>query len=228
LSEYFNDRALLVFVGVIGPFISIAMVLAYFPQVLFPSGPRPLEVFRRLIRNAQPGRRIEQTSPGIVSPGIVRIDETAPVERPYAVYRRRSHLLSQAETRFYHVLLEAVGTNYTVMSKVRLADVLDTVPGLRGADWSAAIARIQSKHVDFLVVDVASTEIACVVELDDRSHQQAKRMARDEFVDGALEGCAVPVFRVPARASYDPATVRAGLHTSISRGVMLRRRMKTP
>jgi hypothetical protein len=127
LSEYFNDRALLVFVGVIGPFISIAMVLAYFPQVLFPSGPRPLEVFRRLIRNAQPGRRIEQTSPG-----IVLIDETAPVERPYAVYRRRSHLLSQAETRFYHVLLEAGGTNYTVMSKVRLADVLDTVPGLRG------------------------------------------------------------------------------------------------
>ena len=223
MSEYFNDRALLVFVGVIGPFISIAMVLAYFPQVLFPSGPRPLEVFRRLIRNAKPGRRIEQTSPG-----IVRIDETAPVERPYAVYRRRSHLLSQAETRFYHVLLEAGGTNYTVMSKVRLADVLDTVPGLRGADWSAAFARIQSKHVDFLVVDVASTEIACVVELDDRSHQQAKRRARDEFVDDALEGCAVPVFRVPARASYDPATVRAGLHTSISRGVMLRRRMKTP
>jgi hypothetical protein len=162
------------------------------------------------------------------STGIVRIDETPPVERPYAVYRRRSHLLSQAETRFYHVLLEAVGTNYTVMSKVRLADVLDTVPGLRGADWSAAFARIQSKHVNFLVVDVASTEIACVVELDDRSHQQAKRRARDEFVDDALEGCAVPVFRVPARASYDPATVRAGLHACIARGVMLRRRMKAP
>jgi len=74
-----------------------------------------------------------------------------------------------AEARFLRVLDEALGEEYRVFAKLRLADLLD-VRGERGAAWLRAFNQISAKHVDFVVCRRETLEVVAAVELDDRSH----------------------------------------------------------
>lgn len=49
------------------------------------------------------------------------------------------------------------------------------------------MAKVQSKHVDF-VICTRDMRIKAVLELDDSSHDQPGRRARDQFVDEVLNG----------------------------------------
>ncbi len=112
--------------------------------------------------------------------------------------------MSPGELAFYRTLLEAVGGRYAVCCKVRLADVLDCRP----AAWALGYGRlIAQKHLDFVLVDHATTRIVAAVELDDRSHARPKRRARDEFVNRATEAAGVRLYRVRAAASYNARRV---------------------
>jgi hypothetical protein len=117
-------------------------------------------------------------------------------------YQKEPTLFSPAERSFLGVLEQAVGDQYRVMGKVRLADVIKVQSGMNGRDRQSAFNRIQGKHVDFVVCKAQDLAIQCVVELDDQSHNMAKRQGRDEFVDKALHAARVPVYHIRARRSY--------------------------
>jgi len=119
----------------------------------------------------------------------------------------RADLFTAAEAAFFGVLMQAVGDRYLVLAKVRLADLV-RVKGLSGKDHVAASNRIQRKHVDFVLCDRRRLETMCVIELDDRSHEQRERRERDTFVDGVFEAAGIPMLRVPCRRTYDVAELR--------------------
>ncbi|QEM68564.1 DUF2726 domain-containing protein [Geobacter sp. FeAm09] len=50
-----------------------------------------------------------------------------------------------------------------------------------------------------------------VIELDDSTHQQAKRIARDEFLEAALEAAHVPIARFPVKRAYTLRELQAKL-----------------
>lgn len=122
-------------------------------------------------------------------------------------YQKEPHLFSPAERSFLGVLDQAVGNQYRVLGKVRLADVIK-VSGVNGRGWQSAFNRIQSKHVDFVVCDANDLAIQSVVELDDQSHERATRHGRDEFLDKAFQAAGVPVFHFSAKRSYVVAEVQ--------------------
>lgn len=126
-------------------------------------------------------------------------------------YQKESALFTPAERSFLGVLEQALGEQYRVMGKVRLADVLKVRPGLNGAVWQSAFNRIQSKHLDFIVCSAKDLTIQCAVELDDQSHDRAKRQARDGFVDQALQAAGVPIVHVAAKRSYSVPEVQGAL-----------------
>jgi hypothetical protein len=113
-----------------------------------------------------------------------------------------------AEARFLRVLDEALGEEYRVFAKLRLADLLD-VRGERGAAWLRAFNQISAKHVDFVVCRRETLEVVAAVELDDRSHQAPSRQRRDAFVDRAFATAQLPLVRVPVRRAYLPDEIRA-------------------
>ena len=76
--------------------------------------------------------------------------------------------------------------------------------------------RISQKHVDFVLVDVRSTEIVLVVELDDKTHRRRDRSERDEFLDRAFAAAGVDVLHVPAAANYDVGKLRSLLCNQLS------------
>jgi hypothetical protein len=125
-----------------------------------------------------------------------------------------------AEARFLRVLDDALGEEYRVFAKLRLADLLD-VRGERGAAWLRAFNQISAKHVDFVVCRRETLEVVAAVELDDRSHQAPDRQRRDAFVDRVFATAELPLVRVPVRRAYLPDEIRAMvLGVGTGRGAM--------
>jgi len=119
---------------------------------------------------------------------------------PPLPYYAKEHLCSKGEQAFYRVLMHAVPAGMGICMKTRLSDVI----GCTAEGWKSGYgAKISQKHVDFVIIDPLTTAILLVIELDDKTHQQADRQSRDLFVDRALAAAGVAILRVPAAREYD-------------------------
>jgi hypothetical protein len=120
-------------------------------------------------------------------------------------YYSRQTLLSKGEIVFYYTLIRSLPRGVVIAPKVRLADLVDCSPEARKAGFGA---RINQKHVDFVLIDAESTEFRLVIELDDQSHRQRRAIEADRFKDRTLAAAGIPILRVAAQASYSPADIR--------------------
>ena len=120
-------------------------------------------------------------------------------------------LMSPGELKFFRALEAAVGSQYRVFSKVRLADIVRPEKTGDNRAWYAAFGVIKSKHVDFVVCDPETLEFQLIVELDDKSHDRSDRAERDQKVDDILAQANIPVLHVPAKAAYSTEELRGRL-----------------
>jgi hypothetical protein len=79
--------------------------------------------------------------------------------------------------------------------------------------------KIDRKHVDFLLCEPKTFKLLLGVELDDASHQRAKRVARDRFVDEVFERAGLPLLRVLAKRNYDPESLSRMIGEKLGGGV---------
>ncbi len=123
-------------------------------------------------------------------------------------YRSRQTLLSRGEAAFFGPLQAAVGGDFLIMCKVRLADVV-TCPVRR--DRRGPFSAISQKHLDFVLCDASTTRIILAIELDDRSHDAPRRQKRDRFVNDALQAANIPLVRFSAQAWYSILVIRENI-----------------
>lgn len=115
-------------------------------------------------------------------------------------YYSRGTLLTKAELKFYYVLKSAIGQDYNISCKTRLADIVNCST----SDWHKGFGpKISSKHIDFVLTDPETSEIILCIELDDKTHRLPERQKRDIFVNRVLEKTNTAFYRVPAASSYD-------------------------
>jgi len=126
-------------------------------------------------------------------------------------FEARTPLFSPAERSFYGVLEQALGSDYRVLGKVRLGDIVKPAKGLSNSKRTTANNKLHQKHVDFVICNSADLSLVGVVELDDQSHNREDRAKRDEFVDEALTGAKIPVVHIAAKNGYALPEVRAKL-----------------
>ena len=121
-------------------------------------------------------------------------------------YVPRERLVTKSELRFYKSLRKAVLDDWEIFAMVRIADLLRVEKGIKKRrGW---LNKILAKHIDFVLCDPNSLEIVMGIELDDRSHQRADRIARDEFVNAAFESAGIPLLRVPVQSKYHSREIR--------------------
>jgi hypothetical protein len=89
------------------------------------------------------------------------------------LFERRDVLFSPAERSFLGVLDQAVGNQYRVFGKVRIADVLSSRKNASQRTRIVARNKTVGKHFDFVICDASTLNLVCAVELDDRSHALA-------------------------------------------------------
>ena len=128
-------------------------------------------------------------------------------------YRLRDDFLSPAELAFYRVLTQAVGGQAVICTKVNLADIFFVPQSKENHSFRNKIDR---KHVDFLLCEPATMKPRCGIELDDSSHDRRDRQERDAFVDQVFKVAKLPLIHVPARASYDAATLLASIERELN------------
>jgi len=131
------------------------------------------------------------------------------------LYQKQKTLVSAAERSFLGVLDTAVGGDYRVFAKVRVADVISPRRGLSASKRQTAFNRIQSKHLDFVLCDRDTLSVICAVELNDKSHRQSRRRRRDEFLSQALESVGLPLVAFAARRQYAIQEVRAQIDEAL-------------
>lgn len=117
-------------------------------------------------------------------------------------------LLTSAERSFFGVLQQAIGPDYRIFAKVRLADFVHPEKSPSRSAWQSAFNRIACKHVDFALCDPTTFRVVLIIELDDSTHGRFERSMRDNLVDAALANAGIPVLRVTAAHSYSLGQVR--------------------
>jgi hypothetical protein len=118
-------------------------------------------------------------------------------------------LFSPAERSFLGVLDQAVGEDYRVFGKVRIADVVQPQRGMDKSSRQKALNRVSAKHFDFVLCAKGDLAVVCTIELDDQSHQERKRRARDAFLVALCQAISLPLIQVPAQHAYSVQELRA-------------------
>ncbi len=125
-----------------------------------------------------------------------------------SLYEKAQALFTPAERSFHGVLEQALGSEYRVFGKVRVADVVTVKSTSNRAHHLRAFNRISAKHFDFVICDAARLSVLCVIELNDKSHKRKKTQARDTFLSQVCSDIGLALVTFPASAAYVVADVR--------------------
>ena len=129
-------------------------------------------------------------------------------------FEPRQCLLTPAELNFYRVLVAALGNRYCIFTQIPISNLVYPKSGDRKKN-SALRQKIVYKRVDFVLCDPATLRPLAAIELDDASHDQPARVARDAFVDQVFAAASIPLIHITASANYTPADLR-DLHALLS------------
>ena len=91
---------------------------------------------------------------------------------------------------------------------MRLADIVQPAKASDPNARHAAFGVIESRHVDFVVCDPETLEFRLVVELDDKSHERANRVARDQKVDEIMAQVGISILHFQTKTEYWPDDIR--------------------
>lgn len=83
----------------------------------------------------------------------------------------------------------------TLLSKVRLLDLVETQKG--NPKYKTLFYKVQAKHVDFVICD-SKLVARYIIELDDRTHDEKKRIERDNFVYSILKNTGYKILHIRA------------------------------
>lgn len=108
-------------------------------------------------------------------------------------YSKKDAIMTPAETAFYKRLAHITAGKYIVFPQIHLSALLKNET--KGRYWKAAFQRINRTSVDYVLADGESLQAVYVVELDDWSHDNAKRRARDAGVAQILADAKIPLVR---------------------------------
>ena len=130
-------------------------------------------------------------------------------------YLREPELFTSAERSFLHVLETAIGDDYRIFAKVRVADIICLETGLTPRIKRIASNKIRTKHFDFILCNKSDLSIVCAIELDDANHQKQNREEHDKFLEDVCERVFLPLLRVPAKEGYQITHLRNSILAAI-------------
>ena len=126
-------------------------------------------------------------------------------------YSSIKSLLTPAELSFYKVLEQATPSEYQVMMKVRVGDVLRVSKGVSSKRGLVLRNKINQKHFDYVLIKKSTSEIALCVELNASSHNKRSRRKRDEFLRAACKAGGVKLLEITAKRGYSKSEVKSQL-----------------
>lgn len=121
-------------------------------------------------------------------------------EMPYT----KKYLLTKNEWAFYKKIKPICDEhNLHIISKVRLADIVEVKKGLNNKEWHKYFNKIKNKHVDFILCNPENLAIIAIVELDDKSHTKKERIESDNFKNKLFEHVGYKLIRTTQENDFE-------------------------
>lgn len=137
------------------------------------------------------------------------------VKEDTSLYFKQKCLFTPTEMKFLKVLQEAVGDDYAIMGKVRMADIFRIKANERTKEYFSHFGKIKAKHFDFVLCAKDTMEPLVALELDDSSHERLDRFRRDIFVNSICSNADFPLLRHQVSTTYNTETIRQKIFSSI-------------
>ncbi len=137
---------------------------------------------------------------------------------PFPVQKKTS-LFSPVERSFMQLLEKAVATDYKILNRVKLSDVLELKQGTSDKARSSALAKLNAKYLDFVLCDPQDFSVVAVLDLVNNSSKEGHKAVPDWFVNGALDAAGVPYLRMKIKAGYSAADIQAAIATRLGKAV---------
>ena len=118
------------------------------------------------------------------------------------LHRKQEYLCTENERKLFFCLRKALDDRYLVHCQTSLIALVEPL-------LFKNKSKAWSKRIDFVITDTA-TKIIAVIELDDSSHQQRKRIIRDKYVHDALSPHHAFI-RIATEQFYDPSIIANAL-----------------
>lgn len=113
-------------------------------------------------------------------------------------------LLTKNEWAFYKKIKPICDeNNLHIISKVRLADLVEVKKELEYKEKQKYFNKIKNKHIDFVICNPDNLAVIALVELDDKSHDNKDRAERDEFINKLCESVGYTIIRAHQNDNFE-------------------------
>lgn len=130
-------------------------------------------------------------------------------------FKKRSNLFTPVERNFLELLELAVGSQYRIICRVKLTDIIDVRKKTHKRTLRTALNRAQGRQLDFVLC--AKQDMSPVVAVD-LVHDKGDgyKAQRDWFVAGALDAARIPHLRIKVKPGYKPQDIRACIDAKLA------------
>lgn len=116
----------------------------------------------------------------------------------------KKYLLTKNEWAFYKKIKPICDkNNLHIISKVRLADIVEVKKGLENKEWQKYFNKIKNKHVDFILCNPENLAIIAIIELDDKTHERKDRIESDNFKNKLFDCIDYKLIRTTQNSDFE-------------------------
>ncbi len=116
-------------------------------------------------------------------------------------------VFTPAEKNFQNLVEKALGEEYRVLNRVKLADIVTVRKGVSTKAGQTAVNNANNKYLDFVICERDSMKLLGTVDLVD-TNGKGYKVKKDWFVSGALEASSIPHIRIKVKPNYSVEEIR--------------------
>lgn len=129
-------------------------------------------------------------------------------------FDRKSTIFTPAEKNFQNLVEQAMGSEFRVVNRVKLSDIVTIRNGVSSKAGQSAAKSANKKYLDFVLCDKNTMKLIGAIDLVDTKGKGYK-LKKDWFVSGALEAASIPHLRIKVKANYTAEEIRSCINTRL-------------
>ncbi|WP_114325637.1 DUF2726 domain-containing protein [Candidatus Colwellia aromaticivorans] len=126
----------------------------------------------------------------------------------------KKSVFTPAEKNFQNLVEQAMGAEYRVINRVKLADIVTIRNGVSDRASQSAVNNAEGKYLDFVICDRNTMKLRGTIDLVD-TQGKGYKIKKDWFVSGALEAASIPHLRIKVKANYTLDEIRTCINSRL-------------
>lgn len=141
-------------------------------------------------------------------------------------FKRKISLFSQTERHFIDLIEAAVGSEYRLLCRVKLSDIVALRQNTDKKTAKSALFRASGRQLDFVLCSREDMSPAVAIDLVHLQGKDGYKTQPDYFVNGALDAAHIPHLRIKVKKDYTVNEIRECIETKIA--PIKRKQIKPP